>query len=84
MQALKYFKDDVILGGYPWELMFAHSLRAHTSWRASIESDTAIAKPKWTYSLVCAFFCHGFGGSFMRDMLTSQPPGLFKNPDIPR
>lgn len=81
---LGHLKNDVILGGYPWELMFAHSLRAHTTWRASVESDSAFtAKPKWTYSLVAAFFCHGFGGSFMRDMLTSQPPSLFMNPDLP-
>lgn len=83
LKVVEYFKSDVILGGYPWELMFAHSLRAVASWRRSVEDDyTLKEKPKWPYSFFWSFLCHGFGGSFLRDMLIVKPHSIFTNSDL--
>lgn len=87
MEVIQYFRDEVILGeGYPWELMFFHSLKAISSWRQSVEQDTqAFPRPPiWSYNLVCSFFCHGFGGTTFRDWCIGKAPSLFQNKHLPK
>lgn len=107
----RYLREDVILGsGYPWELMFLHSLKAIASWRSfaseAVTAGTAAAagqgvrlgasaagaaaakgaggslEPSWVYNVVCAFVCHGFGGTTARDVAMGQAPSIFTSPQL--
>lgn len=77
--------------GYPWDLMFVHSLKALASWRsftegagASMKGDrsTLVPQTSWLYDLICAFLCHGFGGTSVRDLAMAQPPSIFRSKDL--
>uniref|UniRef100_A0A7S2SJ51 Uncharacterized protein n=1 Tax=Mucochytrium quahogii TaxID=96639 RepID=A0A7S2SJ51_9STRA len=68
--------------------MFIHCLKSVAVWRDSAQThvppDAADKMPSWVYNFVCAFFCHGFGGTHFRDWAVAKPPGIFTNPDLPK
>jgi len=89
-----YFRDEIILKEdvYPWDLEFAHSLKAIASWRVFADAErlkdasslpASVLKmrrdPSWLYDFVCAFFCHGFGGTVVRDLSMAETPSLYKS-----
>mmetsp|Transcript_10378 Transcript_10378/g.11917 ORF Transcript_10378/g.11917 Transcript_10378/m.11917 type:complete len:262 (-) Transcript_10378:1633-2418(-) len=87
---LRYFANDVILGsGYPWELLFLHAVSANVSWRKHVElaretrGKNLTEKRSWLLDPFCAYLCHAFGGSTLRDLSMGQTPSLFGNPDVP-
>ncbi len=87
LRVARYLRDDIINGaGYPWDLMFLHSVRSVADWRAFAEQHAAPSRkaPSWLYNLVCAYLCAGFGGTTFRDLAMAQPPGLLRNKELPQ
>lgn len=68
--------------GYPGTIQLPHAVAATASFRRSFTPEAWSTLPFW-HRLFGAYFCHGYGGSCLRDLLLSRPPSLTAHPTVP-
>ena len=74
MQTIKWFVTDgsILSPGYPASIQIPHAMAAAWQFRNSFPEQTWSTVSVW-YKLFGAYFCHGYGGSVVRDALLSRP-----------
>lgn len=68
--------------GYPGTIQLPHAIYATAMFRSSFPAEMWDNVPIW-HRLIGAFFCHGYGGSTLRDLLLGCAPSLTNHPTVP-
>jgi len=68
--------------GYPASIQIPHAMAAMFSFRNSFSPGDYTSRVTAWHKLVGAYFCHGYGGSSLRDILLGLPISALSNPTV--
>jgi hypothetical protein len=67
--------------GYPLSIQIPHNIGAMWSFRKSY-TDSDYTNVSFWHKWIAAYFCHGYGGTAVRDALLGRPISLIAHPEI--
>lgn len=81
--AYSFLRDEMILHpSYPPSIQLPHAIWAASEFRQSFSAVDWHATTIF-HKLLAGFFCHGYGGSTLRDIILSVPPSVSSHVDVP-
>lgn len=83
MKFWEFLTDGMITHpGYPASIQIPHAMAAMFSFRKSFSPGDYAGRVTAWHKLVGAYFCHGYGGSSLRDILLGLPISALSNPTV--
>merc|ERR1711924_425841 len=79
---LQWFSSEMVNNpGYPVKTQLPHAVWAAYAFRDMHEYGEEVS---WLQPIIAGYFCHGYGGTAVRDLMMGQQPALVGHKDVPK